>query len=104
MSRSSSVQLAPLQQTILDIVQKYPDKFTRSGLSKLLVGAKSWRDKQHPGYRLYPGIGRKEMDYQIEILVQQSFLAFDGQRHLIPTCRILANNRAKKNLSCFRRF
>jgi hypothetical protein len=50
----------------------------------MLVGAKSWKDRSYPQYRLYPGFGRKEMDYQIEILIQQSFLALDSQQCLIP--------------------
>lgn len=76
--------LTAVQRDIVAVVGRYPGQFTRSGLSKLLVGAKSWEDKQHPEYRLYPGFGRKEMDYQIEILIQQSFLALDNQKHLVP--------------------
>jgi hypothetical protein len=77
-------ELTSVQKDILVIVGRYPGQFTRSSLSKMLVGAKSWKNKEYPEYRRYPGFGRKEMDYQIEILIQQSFLAPDGQRHLIP--------------------
>jgi hypothetical protein len=77
-------ELTPLQKEIIVVVGRYPGQFTRSSLSKLLVGAKSWKDRHYPEYRLYPGFGRKEMDYQIEILIQQSFLALDTQRCLIP--------------------
>jgi hypothetical protein len=77
-------QLTSTQQTILKTVGKYPGQFTRSSLSKMLVGAKSWKDTSYLEYRLYPGFGRKEMDYQIGILIQQSFLALDNQRRLVP--------------------
>jgi hypothetical protein len=77
-------ELTSLQREIIIVVARYPGQFTRSSLSKMLVGAKSWKDKSYPEYRLYPGFGRKEMDYQIEILIQQSFLAHDGQRCLVP--------------------
>jgi hypothetical protein len=77
-------QLTSVQQTILRAVGKYPGQFTRSSLSKMLVGAKSWKDTSYPEYRFYPGLGRKEMDYQIEILIQQSFLMLDRQKRLIP--------------------
>lgn len=80
-----SDNLTPLQRDLIVIVGRYPGQFTRSGLSKLLVGAKSWQNESYPEYRLYPGFGRKEMDYQIEILVQQSLLALDDKRRLVPT-------------------
>lgn len=76
-------QLTTLQQIIVNTVAKYPGQFTRSSLSKMLVGARSWKDTSYPEYRLYPGFGRKEMDYQIEILIQQSFLGRDGQNRLV---------------------
>ena len=76
-------QLTSVQQTILKVVGKYPGQFTRSSLSKMLVGARSWKDTSYPEYRLYPGFGRKEMDNQIEILIQQLFLALDGQNRLV---------------------
>ena len=77
-------ELTSLQKEIIVVVGSYPGQFTRSSLSKMLVGAKSWKDRSYPQYRLYPGFGRKEMDYQIEILIQQSFRALDGQQCLIP--------------------
>jgi hypothetical protein len=75
--------LTPLQKNILAVVDRYPSQFTRSSLSKMLVGAKSWKDKSYPEYGLYPGFGRKEMDYQIEILIQQSFVSLDSQHRLL---------------------
>ena len=89
-------QLTSVQQTILKVVGRYPGQFTHSSLSKMLVGAKSWKDKSYPEYRLYPGFGRTEMDYQIEILIQQSFLALDGQRCLVPVWMNLETNLVKR--------
>lgn len=77
-------ELTSLQKEIIAVVGRYPGQFTRSSLSKMLVGAKSWKDRSYPEYRLYPGFGRKEMDYQIEILIQQTFLALDSRCYLIP--------------------
>jgi hypothetical protein len=77
-------ELTSVQKDILVIVGCYSGQFTRSSLSKMLVGAKSWKNTMYPEYRRYPGLGRKEMDYQIEILIQQSFLVLDGQKRLIP--------------------
>ena len=77
------IELTSLQKGIIFVVGRYPGYFTRSSLSKILVGAQSWKDNDYPEYRLYPGFGRKEMDYQIEILIQQSFLALDNQKHLV---------------------
>jgi hypothetical protein len=89
-------ELTSLQKEIIAVVGRYPGQFTRSSLSKMLVGAKSWKDKSYPEYRLYPGFGRKEMDYQIEILIQQSFLALDGQRCLVPVWMNLETNLVKR--------
>jgi hypothetical protein len=41
---TTKAQLAPIQQTILVVVHTYPGQFSRSGLAKMLVGAKSWED------------------------------------------------------------
>jgi hypothetical protein len=57
-------KLTSLQKEIIAAVGRYPGQFTRSSLSKMLVGAKSWKDKSYPEYRLFPGFGRKEMNYQ----------------------------------------
>ena len=77
-------QLSSLQRTLLDIVRKYPGRFSRSGLAKMLVGAKSWQDREYPEYGRFAGYGRKNITCQIDILVQQSYLRLDGRNRLAP--------------------
>ena len=84
MSRSSSSHLTSLQQTILDVVRKYPGQFSRSGLAKMLVGAKSWQNKDFPEYGRLSKYRRKDIGYQVEILLQQAYLQLNGHEHLIP--------------------
>jgi hypothetical protein len=84
MSLSSSSQLTSLQKTILDVVRKYPGQFSRSGLAKMLVGAKSWQDKHFPDYGRLTNHTRKAVTTDINILVQQGYLALNGRNHLIP--------------------
>lgn len=67
-------QLTPFQQAIIDTVSQYPGQFTRSGLAKMLVGAKSWQDTTFPEYGRFAQYTRKELAYQIEILMQQGYL------------------------------
>lgn len=77
-------QLTPLQQTTLDVVRKYPGQFSRSGLAKMLVGAKSWSGKRVPEYGRFAGLGRKSLTFDIDTLLQQSYLRLDSHNHLIP--------------------
>ena len=84
MSQPPSAQLTPLQQTILDVVHKYPGQFSRSGLAKMLVGAKSWQNKDFPEYGRLSKHRRKDIGYQVEILLQQAYLQLNGHEHLIP--------------------
>jgi hypothetical protein len=77
-------QLTPFQQAIIDIVSQYPGQFTRSGLAKMLVGAKSWQDASYPEYGRFAQYTRKELAYQIEILGQQGYVGSDKDGHLIP--------------------
>ena len=83
MSRSSSSHLTSLQQTILDVVRKYPGQFSRSGLAKMLVGARSWQNKDFPEYGRLSKYRRKDIGYQVEILLQQAYLQLNGHEHLI---------------------
>lgn len=83
MSRSSSSHLTSLQQTILDVVRKYPGQFSRSGLAKMLVGARSWQNKDFPEYGSLSKYRRKDIGYQVEILLQQAYLQLNGHEHLI---------------------
>ncbi|HIP71510.1 MAG TPA: hypothetical protein EYH05_08960, partial [Anaerolineae bacterium] len=75
MTQSSRNHLTTLQQALLDIVHKYPSRFSRSGLAKMLVGVKSWQGREYPEYGRFSTHGRKNLTYQIDILLQQGFLA-----------------------------
>ena len=66
-------------------VRQYPGQFSRSGLAKMLVGARSWHETGYPEYGRFASYGRKEITYQIDILLQQGFLELDGQERLIAT-------------------
>ncbi|NHZ71676.1 MAG: hypothetical protein GWP17_01145 [Aquificales bacterium] len=83
MAQSTLPSLTPLQQTLFDAVCKYPGRFSRSGLAKMLVGTKSWQDTSYPEYGRFANHRRKDLDYQIEILLQQGYLHSDGAGHLI---------------------
>lgn len=78
------IQLTPVQQAILDVVSKYPGRFSRSGLAKMLVGAKSWQDTSFAEYGRFSPYRRKDMSYQVEIMLQQGQLQLDGRDCLIP--------------------
>lgn len=84
MSQRPLAQLAPLQQTILAVVRTYPGQFSRSGQAKMLVGAKSWQDKDYPEYGRLSQYRRKDVGYQVEILLQQGHIELDGRDRLIP--------------------
>lgn len=83
MSQQPPTQLTSLQRAILDIVRAYPGQFSRSGLAKMLVGAKSWQDTEFPEYGRFAGYGRKEITFDIDVLLQQGYLAQDAQNHLL---------------------
>ena len=76
-------ELTPLQQVVLDAVRRYPGQFSRSGLAKMLVGARSWEDASYPEYGHLAGYRRKDVAYQVDILLQQGFLTLDGRERLI---------------------
>ena len=78
------ISLTPLQQVVLDVVHRYPGQFSRSGLAKMLVGARSWQDTSHPDYGRLAGYRRKDVAYQVDILCQQGFLVLDGRERLVP--------------------
>ena len=84
-SSTKSPLLTPIQQNLLDVVCRYPGRFSRSGLAKMLVGAKSWQDADFPDYGRFSSHRRKDITYQIDILLQQGFLALDSQAQLIPS-------------------
>lgn len=82
--RLSVIQLTPVQQAVLDVVGKYPGRFSRSGLAKMLVGAKSWQDTSFPEYGRFSQHRRKDVGYQVEVMLQQGQLQLDGRDCLIP--------------------
>lgn len=84
MTDLSQDQLSQLQRDILDVVYRYPGRFSRSGLAKMLVGAKSWQDADFPVYGRFSHHTRKAVTIDIDILVQQGHLALNGRNHLIP--------------------
>jgi hypothetical protein len=84
MDTRSATQLTSLQQAILDAVARYPGRFSRSGLAKMLVGAKSWQETSYPEYGRFARYRRKEIGYQIEILLQQGHIDLNGRELLIP--------------------
>lgn len=75
--------LSPVQLAILTTVRRFPGQFSRSGLAKLLVGSRSWQDIDHPAYSRLAGHGRKDVTYQIDILLQQGFLGLDRLDYLV---------------------
>ncbi len=83
MTKPERQALTPLQQVIVNVVQEHPHQFFRSGLAKMLVGAKSWEDKGFPEYGRFSSLRRKDILYQVDVLLQQSHLALDAFNHLI---------------------
>jgi len=49
----------------------------------MLVGAKSWPERDFPEYDRFSKYRRKDIGYQIDILLQQSYLALDAFNHLV---------------------
>jgi hypothetical protein len=49
----------------------------------MLVGAKSWQGREYPEYGRFANRRRKDLTYQIDILVQQSYLRLDGHNRLV---------------------
>ncbi len=87
-----SSQLSSRQNAILDTVRKYPGRFSRSGLAKMLVGAKSWQEEGLPEYGRFANHTRKNITFDIDVLVQQGFLGLDGRNHLISVISSGAEN------------
>ena len=80
-------QLSPIQQTILTCISDNPARFSRSALAKLLVGSTSTRTAglaEHPDSGRLAGRGRKEITFEVDILLQQGYLALDQYDKLLP--------------------
>lgn len=79
-------RLTPLQETILTCAGRNRGQFTRSGLAKLLVGSGSSRASYlaaDPDYGRLADHGRKDITFEIDILIQQGYLALDHEQHII---------------------
>ncbi len=83
MTKPENQDLASLQQGIVDVVRKYPQQFYCSELAKLLVGAKSYEGRGIAEYGRFAHHRRKAILYQVDILLQQGYLALDAFNHLV---------------------
>jgi len=83
MTKPEKQTLTPLQQAIVNVVQKHPHQFFRSGLAKMLVGAKSWQERDFPEYGRFSKYRRKDIGYQIDILLQQGYMQLDSYNRLV---------------------
>jgi hypothetical protein len=79
--------LTPIQETILVAAGRNPGHHSRSGLAKLLVGSKSAQSAglaNDPDFGRLAGHGRKAITFEIDILIQQAYLALDYNRCVVP--------------------
>lgn len=79
-------ELTPIQQAIMSCVRDEPGQWSRSSLAKLLVGSKSSRAAamgDHPNCGRLANHGRKEITFEIDILIQQHLLSTDHQGKLV---------------------
>ena len=84
--RALPPELTPVQQTILACVQSQTGRFSRSGLAKLLVGSHSSRAvdlSENPEFGRLTGHGRKEITSEIDILLQQGYLALNRDQNIV---------------------
>jgi hypothetical protein len=85
--------LTPVQETILLVAGRNPGRYSRSGLAKLLVGSGSSRAAglaDDPDFGRLADHGRKAITFEIDILVQQAFLALDRDQRITPGPDFLA--------------
>ena len=76
-----------MHQVILVSANDHPGLFTRSELAKLLVGSKSARidDYSHlPEFGRLADYSRKTITFEIDILLQQKYLALDAYEKVVP--------------------
>jgi hypothetical protein len=76
-----------MHQVILAGAHHHPGLFTRSELAKLLVGSKSARISDYtnlPEFGRLAGYSRKTITFEIDILLQQKYLALDAYEKVIP--------------------
>ena len=80
-------ELTAVQQTILASAGRNPGRYSRSGLAKLLVGSRSSLTAglaNDPDFGRLAGHGRKSVTFEINILIQQGYLALDHNQHVVP--------------------
>ena len=79
----SSPELAYIHRIIVACVRDNPDRLSRSGLAKLLVSSRSLDMKKWEGNgwngRLR-GMSRKSVTVDVDILLQQGYLALDSHQ------------------------
>ena len=76
-------QLTPIHQTIINVVTRYPAQFSRSGLAQMLVAARSWQDTDYPEYGRLRRYQRKDVLFQIDVLLQQGYLALESAHNRV---------------------
>jgi hypothetical protein len=87
MAYKPSYQLPSMHQVILAGAHQHPGLFTRSELAKLLVGSKSARISDYnklPEFGRLAGYSRKAITFEIDILLQQNYLALNERMKVIP--------------------
>ncbi len=75
-----------MHQVIVACANQHPGLITRSELAKLLVGSKSGRISDYsnlPEFGRLAGYSRKAITFEIDILLQQKYLAFNGRKKVI---------------------
>jgi len=80
-------QLPSMHQVIVACANQHPGLFTRSELAKLLVGSKSaWISDYSnlPEFGRLAGYSRKAITFEIDILLQQNYLALNERKKVIP--------------------
>ncbi len=79
--------LPSIHQVILAGAEQYPGRFTRSELAKLLAGSTSTRFSDYknlPEFGRLVEYNRKEITFEIDILLQQKYLALDERQKVVP--------------------
>jgi len=79
-------QLSPEQQLILSCVGELSGTLSRSEVAKLLTGSGSTRIAEfadNPFFGRLVDCGRKDITFEIDILLQQGYLALDTGNKLI---------------------
>ena len=82
----SSSELVYIQRIIVACVRDNPGRLSRSGLAKLLVGSRALEMKKWKGNRWnnrLHGMTRKSVTVDVDILLQQGYLALDSNQMIV---------------------